>query len=185
VFSRSRGVVSRFDRDVDALLDKVRGHPVPDRLFYALSELGDFSLLWLLIGAARGVGSARHERAAMRVFVCAAAESVLVNGIIKSFFRRQRPPWEVERPHHIRRPISSSFPSGHASAAAMHVILLSEGDPLLPVYVVVGVLVATSRVYVKIHHASDVLGGLGLGVGLGILARRLIPLNPPGGDAGR
>ena len=37
-------------------------------------------------------------------------------------------------------------------------------------------LVATSRVYVKMHHASDVLVGAALGIGLGTIARRVLPL---------
>jgi undecaprenyl-diphosphatase len=35
--------------------------------------------------------------------------------------------------------------------------------------------VASSRVYVKMHHASDVIAGAALGVGLGLLARRIWP----------
>lgn len=176
MFARSRSVVSRFDDRVDGWFDHARGHPVPDRIFYAASELGDFSLLWLLLASARSLRSERDQKAAVRLGVCALTESVLVNGVIKSFFRRTRPVIDAVRPHHLRIPLTSSFPSGHATAAACNVILLSEDDPRWPLYVALGAVVATSRVYVKIHHASDVLAGLGVGVGLGLLAKRMWPL---------
>ena len=57
-------------------------------------------------------------------------------------------------------------------------MLLSEDDALWPLYVTVAVIVASSRVYVKIHHASDVVAGAALGVGLGLVGRRLAPLPP-------
>src|SRR5207248_7279155 len=47
LLARSRALVSRFDGRVEACLDALRGHPVTDRVFYAASELGDFSLIWL------------------------------------------------------------------------------------------------------------------------------------------
>ncbi len=168
--------MSRFDDRVDGWFDRARGHRVPDRIFYAASELGDFSLLWLLLASARSLRSERDEKAAARVAVCSMAESVLVNGVVKSFFRRKRPVFDAVRPHHLRTPLTSSFPSGHATAAACNAILLSEDDPLWPLYAALGLVVATSRVYVKIHHASDVLAGLGLGAVLGLAARRLWPL---------
>src|SRR5262245_38976167 len=118
MLAASRSVVMRLDQEAEALFDRLRGRPVADRLFYAASELGDFSVIWLLLGATRGLRGARHERAAARLFAGAMIESVLVNGVVKSFFRRTRPPWEVERPHKLRRPLTSSFPSGHATAAA-------------------------------------------------------------------
>jgi undecaprenyl-diphosphatase len=169
-------LVSRFDDEVEAAFDRLRGRPVADRLFYAASELGDFSVIWLLLGAARGVSGRRHERAAVRLFAGALVESALVNGLIKSFFRRSRPPWDQDRPHKLRRPLTSSFPSGHATAAACNTILLAEADPLWPLYAAVGALTASSRVYVKIHHGSDVLGGAALGVVLGVVGRKLMPL---------
>jgi undecaprenyl-diphosphatase len=36
-------------------------------------------------------------------------------------------------------------------------------------------LVASSRVHVKIHHASDVLGGVAVGLVVGQVARRIWP----------
>ena len=173
-----RSLVTRFDEAVDGWFDHLRGHPVPDRIFYAASELGDFSLLWLLLASARSLRSERDQKAAVRVGIWSLAESVLVNGVVKSCFRRQRPVWDAVRPHHLRMPLTSSFPSGHATAAASNVVLLSEDDPMWPLYVVLGVVVATSRVYVKIHHASDVAAGLGVGAALGLLAKRRWPLPP-------
>jgi undecaprenyl-diphosphatase len=147
-------------------------------MFYAASELGDFSLIWLILGALRGLRSERDWHAAMRAGLGLGAESVIVNVGIKSLFRRTRPPWDVDRPMRIRRPRTSSFPSGHATSAFAAAGLLSEEDPLWPMYYGIAVIVATSRVYVKIHHASDILAGAALGVVLGRIGRKLSPLPP-------
>ncbi|HEX2273945.1 MAG TPA: phosphatase PAP2 family protein [Acidimicrobiales bacterium] len=182
----ARRHVRTFDSRVDTAFDALRGRPAVDRVFYAASELGDFSLVWLLLGGVRALRSDRDLEAAKRLAVGLAAEYFAVNALIKSVFRRRRPPWEADRPLHVRQPRTSSFPSGHATAACVATILLSEDDPLWPLYCAVGVVVASSRVYVKIHHASDVLAGVVVGVALGVVGRRLMPLPPPpdGGDDG-
>jgi undecaprenyl-diphosphatase len=36
--------------------------------------------------------------------------------------------------------------------------------------------IAMSRVYVRMHHTSDIVAGAALGVALGLVARRLLPL---------
>jgi undecaprenyl-diphosphatase len=55
--------------------------------------------------------------------------------------------------------------------------LLSDGDErLAPLYFATAVVVATSRVYVRIHHASDVVGGMAVGRVLGLIGKRLAPL---------
>ncbi len=176
--SRVSSTVDAFDRRADAAFDRLRGRPAVDRLFYSATSLGDFSLVWLILGALRGLRSERDWHAAVRLGLAMGAESVLVNAGIKSAFRRRRPPWESDRPRRVRQPRTSSFPSGHSTAAFSAAVLLSEDDALWPLYVTVAVIVASSRVYVKIHHASDVVAGAALGVGLGLVGRRLAPLPP-------
>ena len=172
-----RSLLARIDAGCDSGLNGLRGRAIPDRVFYSASELGNFSVLWLLLAAARGLRSERDERAAVRLGLAMAVESALVNGLIKSLFRRKRPTWEVTGAYRVRQPLTSSFPSGHASAAFTAAILLAEDDPLWPLYYGLAVIVATSRVYVKIHHASDVLAGIPIGVALGLLGRKVAPLD--------
>ncbi|MFP5376008.1 MAG: phosphatase PAP2 family protein [Acidimicrobiia bacterium] len=179
---RTRRRVAAFDARVDAAFERARGNPVADRLFYGASSVADHSLVWLILGALRGLRSEHDWAAAVRVGTGVFAESALVNVGVKSLFRRTRPPWDVERPLPLRRPRTSSFPSGHATAAFTAAALLADDDPLWPLYYALAVVVSASRVHVRIHHASDVLGGVAIGAVLGRLGRRLAPLPPrPGG----
>ena len=172
-----RRAVGRLDRTADRAFDRLRGRPVADRTMYAASELADFSLLWHLVGATRALGSRRSERAAVRLSATLAVESVLVNGLVKSLFRRTRPTTAEDRPLPVRTPRSSSFPSGHASAAFCAATLLSESSPAWPVWYGLAGIVAASRVHVEIHHASDVLAGAAVGIAIGRAVRRVAPLD--------
>ena len=53
--------------------------------------------------------------------------------------------------------------------------VLAQNDPLWPLYYAIGAVVASSRVYVKIHHPSDVVAGALLGIALAGIARRVWP----------
>ena len=172
----TRRKIARFDDRVDTAFDKLRGHPVSDRVFYSATNLGEHGLIWFILGALRGLRSEHDWHAAVRVGSGVVAESLLVNLGIKSLFRRTRPPWEIERAFAIRRPLTSSFPSGHATSAFTAAVLLSEDDDLAPLYYAIAAVVATSRIDVKIHHASDVAGGIALGLLMGHLGRRMFPL---------
>ena len=165
-----------LDEVVDRAWDRLRGNPALDRLFYTASELGDFSLIWHLLGTARGVTRRGGTREAARLALALGAESALVNGMVKSAFRRERPIQSGERPHNLRQPLTSSFPSGHASAAFLAATLLSERSKVKPLWFGLATIVATSRIHVRIHHASDVVLGAGIGLTLGRLIRRVVPL---------
>ncbi len=176
----SFAAVAAFDATVDRAFDHLRGRPVADRVMYAASALGDFSLVWALLGSAKSLRSARDEQAFLRLLVGLAAESVLVNQGIKRLFRRTRPLPEGERPHHLRTPLTTSFPSGHASSGAFAATLLSDGSKAPIAWWAVALVVASSRVHVRIHHASDIVAGAALGTVLGLVVRRLWRLPPRG-----
>ena len=164
--------VRSFDDAADRAFDHLRGRPWADRLFYGASALGDFSLVWQIPSVVRALCG--HEKEAVRLSVSLGIESAAINLGVKSLFRRQRPAWDQERPRGLRRPQSSSFPSGHATSGFMAATLLSAGRPRSrPFWFAVAAIVASSRVHVKIHHASDVAAGAIIGVGLGRLVRKI------------
>jgi undecaprenyl-diphosphatase len=71
--------------------------------------------------------------------------------------------------------MTSSFPSGHASAAFCAATLMSDGRSRTSrlAWYSLAAFVASSRVHVKIHHASDVIGGATVGLVAGQIAKRL------------
>jgi membrane-associated phospholipid phosphatase len=163
--------IRRFDTAVERAFDVVRGKPMADRVFYTASELGNHSLIWHLLATAQGLRRGGDLAGTIRLVSIMGLESAIVNGPVKSMFRRQRPVHDGPRPFTLRQPRTSSFPSGHASAAAVFAVVAGEDDPLAPVYVALATLVGTSRVHVRIHHPSDVLGGAVVGTVLGVALR--------------
>jgi undecaprenyl-diphosphatase len=182
-------VFEPFDSAVDAWFEaRLRPRRSADTVMYGASAVGDHGIVWLGLA---GLQAARRDRAGqawekpfLRVAVGLAVESVVVNGPVKFLFRRTRPLHEGTRPLHLRTPRTSSFPSGHAAAAFFGAALLRDEDPLWPLYYAFAVIVAASRVHVRIHHASDVIGGIAIGIILGELVRRLAPVNPGPVDPG-
>lgn len=174
--------VDRFDDRIDQWFDRGRGNAALDRTMYTITELADFSLLWHLIAAARGASARDVNRGfaeSVRLSMVLGAESLVVNGVLKSVFKRRRPVPEFERPLHLRVPLTSSFPSGHASAAFCAAVVLSDTSRLGRLWYGVAASVAASRVYVKIHHPSDVVAGATVGLVAGVAARRLWRLPRP------
>lgn len=164
--------VKSFDEAVDRAFDSIRGTPAADRLFYGASAVGDMSLIWQIASVATAL--AGREKEAVRLSASLGAESALINLGVKSLFRRSRPIRTEHLVHGLRKPKSSSFPSGHATSAFMAATLLSAGRPRSrPLWYSVAAIVASSRVHVRIHHGSDVAAGAVIGVGLGHLVRKI------------
>lgn len=153
-----------------------------DRVCFAVSSAADHGLLWLALGAGRAAHTG-DPMIAVRLGALLGAESILTNGVIKSCFRRLRPPehftHDAPLPYGMHRPITSSFPSGHAASAFMAAAVLGKGSRLAPVYFGLAGLVAYSRVRVRMHHTADVVAGAALGLALGALARRYAPVGAP------
>jgi undecaprenyl-diphosphatase len=165
-----REEVARFDAAVDRAFDRVRS-PAVDAVVYRLSSAADHSLLWHFCGAATALARGGDVEWAGRYAAAMAAESLLTNGVLKSVFGRVRPAdyADVEWRYGMHRPITSSFPSGHATAAFCAATLLGGG----PWYALAGAVAAT-RVYVRLHHASDVAAGAAVGLALGLAFRRFV-----------
>ncbi len=171
--------VHQLDEAIEKRLEPYR-NPALDAFFYRLSSAADHALLWLALGSLRA--ARRHDRRiAVRLAVMLGVESAVTNGLVKSLFQRVRPPDHFEHdgplPYDMHRPITTSFPSGHATTAFTAATLLGDGTRVAPLYFTLAALVAASRVYVRMHHTSDVVAGALLGLCFGRVARRVAPLS--------
>jgi len=163
--------VASFDAAVDRRFERFRT-PAVNKVAYRLSSAADHSLLWHTCGAAQALARGADVERAVRFSIAMGMESALTNGAVKSLFRRVRPAdyADIEFHHGLRRPITSSFPSGHATAAFCAAVLLGGG----PGWYAAATAVSATRVYVRLHHASDVVAGAAFGVALGLAMRPLV-----------
>jgi membrane-associated phospholipid phosphatase len=166
--------VARFDMRADELLEHMRGQPAVDAVFRFASEAADFSMIWHAANVVRGTIVRRPDQVA-GLALALGIESLVVNQGLKRLFRRERPTLEGDHRTPVRRPSTSSFPSGHASAAAFNATILTSWDRRRwPLWWSIAAVVGVSRAHVRIHHASDVIGGAVVGVTLGLAARRVL-----------
>jgi membrane-associated phospholipid phosphatase len=168
--------IAGFDRWADIALERVRGNRVADTAMMTATKLGDWSLIWQLVNVSRGLTGGRRADQVPVLALALGAESLVVNQGLKRLFRRPRPTVEGDPRYPVRRPQTSSFPSGHASAAAFTAVLLTtwDGKRAAPLWWGLAGAVAVSRAYVRIHHPSDVVAGMATGAALGVGARAFL-----------
>lgn len=161
----------KFDQLVDRALEPLRNAKVVVVVFTIASAVGDFGLLWHIIGLIRSIGSMDRLNQALFFSLMIGIESLLLNQGIKRLFRRSRPTERGDERFTLRKPRTSSFPSGHASSAFFSALVLTYFTtwPWAILFYVFALIIATSRVGVRIHHASDVIGGAVVGTLMGII----------------
>ncbi|MGB3411568.1 MAG: phosphatase PAP2 family protein [Microthrixaceae bacterium] len=168
--------VQRLDAWGERAAQPLRRVSGADRCMHLLSEAANHSILWHSINAVDGLLGGRQRRsAALRRSVILGVEQGLINGPVKMLIARERPVAPEVRTHDLRTPLTSSFPSGHASAAACAASLLSRDLGMAPLWWGAALCVSWSRVHVGIHHPSDVAAGLVAGATLARSARKLWP----------
>ncbi len=168
--------MTSFDEAGDRVLEPLRTNRVTKALFGFASTVGDFSIVWHIIGLLRAIGSTHRLMQALALSLALGVESLIVNQGVKKLFKRERPTTSGDDRFDVRTPSTSSFPSGHASSATFAAIVLTSftGWPLAALWVGIAIVVALSRVVVRIHHLSDIVGGIVTGAILGSIALPVI-----------
>lgn len=140
------------------------GEPGPLRTAAILVTRSGDGLPFLLFLAALYLLGAPPWKARVLALVAADVLTFLVVQTLKFLLRRARPAGEWGQVY--RRFDPFSFPSGHsARGGAMAAMSLIVGPPWFGATLLVwGVAVASSRVLLGVHYASDAAGGLLLGI---------------------
>ena len=91
------------------------------------------------------------------------AISFSIGYIMKFLIARPRP-FQYLNISSIIQVSSSSFPSGHAIAAFTALPILNKSFPKLKIlFWILAVLIAISRIYLRVHYLSDVVAGAFIG----------------------
>jgi membrane-associated phospholipid phosphatase len=148
------------------------GGPTLDRFVGATTDLGS---VHGLVGVTSALAATGRRRAATRV-AAGGGLAWTVAQVVKPALPRLRPYEAATATRLVAPPAGSSWPSGHAAVAAA---MASGVAPQLPrrhrLVLAGGVAaVGVSRCYVGVHHPSDVLAGLGVGVLAARAARALL-----------
>ena len=162
---------ARLDDWVDRFIEPIRNLRVIIFMFTIASAVGDFGLLWHAIGIARVALTSAPLKDCLILSSMIGVESLILNQGIKRFFRRTRPTTSGDKRFAVRTPRTSSFPSGHASSAFFSALVLTHWVHgwQIGLFYLFAVIIAFSRVGVRIHHASDVLVGALTGTALGAI----------------
>ena len=136
-----------------------------------LTVLGDWVVVFVVVGVAALFLSLAHRRWSVTLLLVANVGGIVISLLLKHGFARPRPQFfDWGDPV-----ITASFPSGHASNAAIAygtiAYLIARLHhrrvvrwAIMIAAVVLVVLVSLSRIYIGVHYPSDVVAGLLFGV---------------------
>lgn len=138
-----------------------------DKLMVMFTYAGTGAFVWWVVLALPFILSAPYRKAGMILIVALGVNYVLGEIIIKKAVGRDRPSTLLpEDEMIINKPKDHSFPSGHsASSFCAFAVTAICCPPYIWAPALFGaVMIAFSRIYLRVHYLSDVLGGMALGL---------------------
>lgn len=163
------GDTEAFDRTVAAALRGSDQHPIGppwlEEFARDVTALGSFAFLGILTFGVIGYFLLIRRRGWAVLVAASVLGGAVISTLLKNVFDRERP----DLPSTVRV-FTASFPSGHATLSAISFLTLgallaqTSPDPRVKTYfailaIILTVAVGTSRVYLGVHFASDVLAG--------------------------
>lgn len=149
-----------------------------DPFMVAVTRLGTKGVGWFALAVLLFLARVPHaRRAAVLSLVALLLAEGIINLVLKPLFRRKRPYSRgLQRKLLVGEPGPNSLPSAHAgSSVAAGVVLAVIFWPWGIVFLLAGLLVAYSRVYVGVHYPLDILAGSAIG----LLAAAAVALGSP------
>lgn len=165
------GRIREIDKKVIDNIGRIHT-PALTKLMVFSSWLGNLGLVWWVIGLPFFIIPKMRLTGFNYLFGMVMA-LIAGEGIIKHIVKRVRPCHYLgEDEQIISPPRFYSFPSGHTTASFAFVgitLLRCSFFFLLPI-IVIASLISFSRIYLRVHYLTDVIFGVFLGLGCGIIS---------------
>lgn len=175
-----RRIAHEIDELDRAISQSIKNTPTPalDPLLRWLADASSYWRLWLGVSGVLALTAGSRGRAgALRALTAVAITSVTTDFVAKTHFPRRRPSRVGTEPQReVRRPSSSSFPSGHTASGFAFATVISQEFPLLALpTAALAAAVGYSRIHSGVHYPSDVIVGAVIGTSVGSLVAALRP----------
>lgn len=160
--------MNRLDDKILYFINDKLNNPILEKFMMFCTFLGDFCFVWIVYCI---IAFFRHEIQLVKALVIVMLlVNAINNGFIKAIFRRKRP-FEDHPDIQIKidDPYGSSFPSGHSANAFACAVVIMHFYPNYGFFALIfASLIATSRMYLKVHYFTDVLFGSLVGILVGV-----------------
>jgi undecaprenyl-diphosphatase len=146
-----------------------------DAVMIVITSLGNGGILWIVI-ALIFIATKKYRSEGFALAAALLMHLLICNIMLKPLIARIRP-CDINTAVEllIPRPHDYSFPSGHTSASFAGATVICYANKRIGILaVILAAAIAFSRLYLYVHYPSDVLGGAGLGIALGMLSHGLV-----------
>ena len=151
------------------------GSPFLDAFFAVVTRLGDWGWFWILVAAVM-LFFPKTRRMGLEMGIALILGGLICNVILKNLTARIRPcDFDPSVVLLIPRERNFSFPSGHAAVSFEGAVTILRHHKKWGIAaLVLAVVIAFSRLYLRVHYPTDVLAGALIGTGNAFLAARIV-----------
>ena len=160
-----------------AILDFIQNNircGILDFIMPKITALGNAGILWILLTLVFLI-SKKYRKTGIVMMIALILDLLFCNIILKPVVARTRP-YDINTAVTllINKPGDYSFPSGHTAASfASIAAMYFTKTQYRTIALLLGIIIAFSRLYLYVHFPTDVLGGAIIGVFCGWLAFKI------------
>ena len=136
-----------------------------NKFMVVITKLGNNGIIWFAISLPL-ILNQEYRYVGMKIIFALLLSGFLGEIIIKHLVGRMRPSkFILPEDMLIKKPRTYSFPSGHTSSSFAAASIISSYNVYfaIPAFIL-AILIAFSRLYLRVHYPSDVIAGAALGV---------------------